>query len=105
MRSRVMPGSSVTIERRWPISRLNSVDLPTLGRPIIAMRGVGSITETFSKIARLMIWDLSCLARGYSQARQAPFVSLKTKLGKHNPGDFCWERSFRFFFDKVTTNA
>src|SRR5579864_6500473 len=39
MRSRVMPGSSVTIERRVPVRRLKSVDLPTLGRPTITMDG------------------------------------------------------------------
>src|ERR1700680_2272575 len=35
MRSRVIPGSLVTIERRVPVSRLNKVDLPTFGRPTI----------------------------------------------------------------------
>jgi hypothetical protein len=39
MRSRVMPGSSVTIERRVPVRRLKSVDLPTFGRPTITMDG------------------------------------------------------------------
>src|SRR5437868_7381673 len=39
MRSRVMPGSSPTIDRRSPIRRLNKVDLPTLGRPTIATSG------------------------------------------------------------------
>src|SRR5579863_4103438 len=39
MRSRVMPGSSPTMERRLPVRRLKSVDLPTLGRPTIAIRG------------------------------------------------------------------
>src|SRR5215831_13617141 len=39
MRSRVMPGSLVTIDRRVPVSRLNSVDLPTLGRPTITKDG------------------------------------------------------------------
>ena len=39
-RSRVMPGSSPTMARRDPTSRLNSVDLPTLGRPTMAMRGL-----------------------------------------------------------------
>src|SRR5215472_10024714 len=37
MRSRVIPGSFVTIERRVPVRRLNRVDLPTLGRPTITM--------------------------------------------------------------------
>jgi len=35
----VIPGSSPTIARRRPIMRLNSVDLPTFGRPTIAMVG------------------------------------------------------------------
>src|ERR1035437_3449944 len=39
MRSRVMPGSSPTIERRLLVIRLNSVLLPTLGRPTIATSG------------------------------------------------------------------
>ena len=39
MRSRVMPGSSPTMERREPVRRLKSVDLPTLGRPTMAMSG------------------------------------------------------------------
>src|SRR5262249_29585315 len=41
MRSRVMPGSSVTMERRAPTMRLRRVDLPTLGRPTMAIRGSG----------------------------------------------------------------
>src|SRR5215467_5405339 len=43
MRSRVMPGSSPTIALRDPTRRLKSVDLPTLGRPTIAMRGESCI--------------------------------------------------------------
>jgi hypothetical protein len=39
MRSRVMPGSSPTMERRSPTSRLKSVDFPTFGRPTIATSG------------------------------------------------------------------
>src|SRR5215470_3095718 len=39
MRSRVMPGSSPTMARREPARRLKSVDLPTLGRPTMAMVG------------------------------------------------------------------
>src|SRR5207237_160943 len=39
MRSRVMPGSSPTIERRAPTMRLKSVDLPTFGRPTIVTSG------------------------------------------------------------------
>src|SRR6266853_4248567 len=39
MRSRVMPGSLVTMERRVPVNRLKRVDLPTLGRPTITSDG------------------------------------------------------------------
>src|ERR1700733_15648402 len=39
MRSRVIPGSLVTIERRVPVRRLNSVDFPTLGRPTVTIDG------------------------------------------------------------------
>src|ERR1051326_9083255 len=34
-----MPGSLPTSARRWPVIRLKRADLPTLGRPSIAMRG------------------------------------------------------------------
>src|SRR5215472_17165248 len=44
-----MPGSSPTMARRDPTSLLNSVDLPTFGRPTIAMRGdVGMSSESSS---------------------------------------------------------
>ena len=33
----MVPGSSVTIARSLPISRLNTDDLPTFGRPTMAM--------------------------------------------------------------------
>ncbi len=36
-RSRVVPGTSVTIARDAPASRLNRLDLPALGRPTIAI--------------------------------------------------------------------
>ena len=38
MLSRVVPGCSLAITRSSPIRRLTSVDLPTLGRPMIATR-------------------------------------------------------------------
>jgi hypothetical protein len=72
-----MPGSSVTIDRRWPMIRLNSVDLPTLGRPTMAIKGdcdamasLGSLLAgktmnpdalSFCKIAHPMFRDLRCL--------------------------------------------
>ena len=44
-RSRVTPGVSSTMERRWPHSLLNSMDLPTLGRPTMATKGFIHITS------------------------------------------------------------
>src|SRR5438045_4174127 len=38
-RSRVTPGTSATIASRVRVNRLNSVDLPTLGRPTSATMG------------------------------------------------------------------
>src|SRR5579884_3231543 len=38
-----MPGSSPTIARREPARRLNNVDLPTFGRPTMAMSGIEDI--------------------------------------------------------------
>src|SRR6266566_6378757 len=70
MRSRVIPGSSVTMERRWLIKRLKSVDLPTFGRPTIAMSGneddMKSFSLPFRKITHPMFWDLNCLTLIYS---------------------------------------
>jgi hypothetical protein len=43
MRSRVIPGSFVTIERRVPVSRLKIVDFPTFGRPTITTDGNFSV--------------------------------------------------------------
>src|SRR5439155_770002 len=49
-RSRVTPGTSRTSARRLPTSRLKSVDLPTFGRPTIAM--TGSSVERASAVDR-----------------------------------------------------
>src|SRR5258708_27316035 len=60
-----MPGSSPTMARREPTRRLNSVDLPTLGRPTIAMRGVsGELELDEVKIIRERVeaGALTCLA-------------------------------------------
>src|SRR5215468_2249988 len=51
-RSRVSPGTSATMASRVPVSTLNSVDLPTLGRPTRAMtgnmaRGAGRLLALF----------------------------------------------------------
>src|SRR6185437_8201792 len=56
MRSRVMPGSSPTMERRVRVSRLKSVDLPTFGRPTIATKGHRSSAD--DTLRRLPLFDL-----------------------------------------------
>src|ERR1700694_2406899 len=43
LRSRVIPGSLVTIERRVPVSLLKIVDFPTFGRPTITTDGSFSV--------------------------------------------------------------
>src|ERR1700690_4338481 len=52
MRSRVIPGSSVTMARRVPVRRLNSVDLPTFGRPTITSDGSFCAIEEFQVYQR-----------------------------------------------------
>src|ERR1700728_408130 len=49
MRSRVMPGSSPTIERRELVRRLKRVDLPTLGRPTMATTGHAEVSTAASR--------------------------------------------------------
>ena len=61
-RSRVTPGRSSTSARRLPTSRLNRVDLPTLGRPTMAT--VGSGMGSRSSAARAPV-------QPYLNARQA----------------------------------
>src|SRR4029078_3821082 len=65
MRSRVMPGSSVTMERRCPIIRLNKVDLTTLGRPRMAMRGEGEFMKGSGGDFRIRTCDV-----GFEEVRQ-----------------------------------
>src|SRR5258707_2598879 len=48
MRSRVMPDSLVTMERRVPVKRLKSVDLPTLGRPTMTRDGRRSAMSSWA---------------------------------------------------------
>ncbi len=47
LRSRVRPGKSATSASRERVRRLNSVDLPTLGRPTKAMTGVMELLPGF----------------------------------------------------------
>ena len=48
-RSRVTPGSSSTSASLRPTSRLNSVDLPTFGRPMIATLGLNLASNRFGR--------------------------------------------------------
>src|SRR5260370_6006282 len=48
MRSRVMPGSLVTMARRVPVKRLKRVDLPTLGRPTMTRDGRRSAINSWA---------------------------------------------------------
>src|SRR5258706_4184821 len=45
-----MPGGAPRSERRSPIRRLKSVDLPTLGRPTMATRGRDCFWEIFKPL-------------------------------------------------------
>ncbi|CSC30271.1 Uncharacterised protein [Vibrio cholerae] len=47
MRSRVKPGKSATNASRVRVSRLNSVDLPTFGRPTRATTGTITTSTNF----------------------------------------------------------
>src|SRR5690242_13716537 len=50
MRSRVIPGSSPTMARRWPVIRLNRVDFPTFGLPTMTTVGVMSGMSSYYPI-------------------------------------------------------
>ena len=52
MLSRVVPGRSWTTERSSPMIRLNSVDLPTLGRPTMATEGADLARFATSSLRR-----------------------------------------------------
>src|SRR6266436_1058670 len=66
MRSRVMPGSLVTMERRVPVKRLKSVDLPTLGRPRITRDG----SSVVMKLGGGAVLHCTASRRGPKGARQ-----------------------------------
>src|SRR5438105_7727637 len=53
-----MPGSAPTIARRCPIRRLKRVDLPTFGRPTIAINGNAVAVERATKFDPLELADL-----------------------------------------------
>src|SRR5271166_2033838 len=78
MRSRVMPGSSPTMERREPVRRLKSVDLPTLGRPTIAKIGaVAAVKADF----------FECRLRESFTGSSPKFLLLQSGMKAERPGD------------------
>src|SRR5271157_853486 len=78
MRSRVIPGSSPTMERREPVRRLKSVDLPTLGRPTIAKIGaVAAVKADF----------FECRLRESFTGSSPKFLLLQSGMKAERPGD------------------
>src|ERR1700730_12204608 len=53
-RSRVSPGTSATMASRVPVSTLNSVDLPTFGRPTRATTGNMAAGEPGGPVSPLL---------------------------------------------------
>src|ERR1700739_700004 len=92
MRSRVIPGSSPTIERRLFVNRLNSVDLPTLGRPTMATSGSASAP------GRVGITDLRYVGKAFSKSMTALPVYRSAGLGVHLEPLFRFRLSFVFVF-------
>src|SRR5262252_2901356 len=77
-----MPGSSPTIERRCPISRLKSVDLPTLGRPTMVTSGrfIGDSLEIHYCLAAHSITGQTVILRGRSLSLLANSLNLHSRL-------------------------
>src|SRR5688572_15998277 len=69
MRSRVIPGSAVTIDRRLPIRRLKRVDFPTLGRPTTAIKWCASAGGIRLNFAFLLEDSTSNLSKGFTGFR------------------------------------
>src|SRR5580704_5729304 len=92
MRSRVIPGSSVTMERRDAVSRLKIVDLPTLGRPTITTEGSFSVifpaTEDTTNLKREARSPL-VYPTGHGNRSSAPPVATFDQCG------YCELRSSR----------
>ena len=83
-RSRVTPGSSSTSASFCPTSRLNSVDLPTFGRPIIAM--VNDMKGFLRPLARSSI-KVCCGLAPRSSSR--PFQANGADVGAPTGGRTC----------------
>ena len=70
MRSRVIPGWSPTIDLRSPVKRLNSVDLPTLGRPTTATNGRASRVSVSSICSGSVVIIIAVCARYRFQEKE-----------------------------------
>src|SRR5436190_7831279 len=68
-RSRVTPGTSATMASRVFVSVLNSVDLPTFGRPTIAMTGSMELLELGKPSASSAARSRRCGRRGFTLRR------------------------------------
>src|SRR6266852_3883963 len=84
MRSRVIPGSLVTIDRRVPVKRLKSVDLPTFGRPTMTSDGSlwamdASRAENAQNRGGNAIFH--CIGRGVD-SRQSKVEGRKTRFAR-----------------------
>src|ERR1700722_15927749 len=88
MRSRVIPGSSPTIDRRLAVNRLNSVLLPTLGRPTIATRG------SFAAPAFTGTTDLRYVGKGNSTSETIEDALLHQCTVRFMPTTPCTARAF-----------
>src|SRR5579872_4166984 len=90
-RSRVMPGSSPTIARREPTMRLKSVDLPTLGRPTIAIIGI-VVSAANERTGELCVDRLNEICSEHRPSRAHRLKSsLRSMLAMQNRyyRDFC----------------
>src|ERR1700688_4136940 len=93
MRSRVIPGSFVTIERREAVSRLKIVDLPTLGRPTITTEGSFSVifsvhrghNEPKREARKLLVYPTGRGNRSVTPS-QPRLGIIKILMAKHEPG-------------------
>src|SRR5579862_9403565 len=94
MRSRVIPGSSVTIERLEAVSLLKIVDLPTLGRPTITTEGsfsvifpvTGETTNPEREARRLLVYPTG---RGNRSAAH-PHAEIRLNFGQKAARLKCW---------------
>src|ERR1051326_209968 len=92
-----MPGSSPTMARRDPISRLNSVDFPTFGRPTIATRGAlvffsvsgnAALTVAQRRLSYTKCWLRKLTAQRQESKRE---LSSLLCLWKHLLGFLCFD--------------